>query len=123
MFDVVFYENADGKSELWEFLEQLRSKAAKSKDARVQYKQISFYIELLQHCGNNLPIDVAKHLGDGIWELRPGCNRVFYFFFRENTFVLLHHYRKRTQKTPAHELARAKAERTDFLSRKEKLTL
>lgn len=123
MFDVVFYENAAGKSELWDFLEQLRSKAAKSKDARIQYKQVSYYIELLQRCGGDLPIDIAKHLDDGIWELRPGCNRVFYFFFRENTFVLLHQYRKRTQKTPARELAKAKAERADFLSRKEKLTL
>ena len=33
--------------ELWEFLESLRVKAATNKDARIQYKQISLYIQLL----------------------------------------------------------------------------
>ena len=121
IFDVIFYENASGESELLSFLEELRVKARRSKDARIQYKQLTFYIELLQRSGNELPTDVAKHLKDGIWELRPGCNRVFYFFFSENTFVLLHHYRKRTQKTPPRELEKALAEKADFLARKEKV--
>lgn len=47
MYTVEFYEKADGNSELWDFLEALRNKAANNKDARIQYKQISLYIELL----------------------------------------------------------------------------
>lgn len=47
MYTVGFYENRNGKSELWEFLEELRIKAETNKDARIQYKQITFYIQLL----------------------------------------------------------------------------
>ena len=120
MYNVEFYETQDGKSQIWEFLEDLRIKAATSKDARIQHKQASLYIELLQQNGTRLNENITKHLEDGIWELRPGNNRVFYFFFQDNTFVLLHQFRKKTQKTPKREIEKAKRERDDYLSRKEK---
>jgi len=119
MYTIQFYEDSSGKSELWEFLEELRVKAATSKDARIQYKQISLYIQLLQDNGTMLPENITKHLDDGIWELRPGSNRVFYFFYQDNTFVLLHQFRKKSQKTPQRELKKAKAERDNYLARKE----
>lgn len=119
MFNVEFYETQDGKSQIWEFLEDLRIKAATSKDARIQHKQASLYIELLQQNGTRLNENITKHLEDGIWELRPGNNRVFYFFFQDNTFVLLHQFRKKTQKTPKREIEKAKRERDDYLFRKE----
>jgi phage-related protein len=68
--------------------------------------------------GTHLNDSITKHLGDGIWELRPGNNRVFYFFFENDTFVLLHSFRKKSQKTPKRELDKARAERTDYLTRK-----
>ena len=119
MFNVEFYETQDGKSQIWEFLEDLRIKAATSKDARIQHKQASLYIELLQQNGTRLNENITKHLEDGIWELRPGNNRVFYFFFQDNTFVLLHQFRKKTQKTPKREIEKAKRESDDYLFRKE----
>ena len=119
MYNVEFYETQDGKSQIWEFLENLRIKAAASKDARIQHKQASLYIELLQQNGTRLNENITKHLEDGIWELRPGNNRVFYFFFQDNTFVLLHQFRKKTQKTPKREIEKAKRERDDYLFRKE----
>ena len=119
MYTVEFYENAKGESDVWDFLEELRIKAETNKDARIQYKQISFYIQLLQDNGTRLPDNITKHIDDGIWELRPGSNRVLYFFFKNNTFILLHHFRKKTQKTPRPEIEKAKTERADFLSREE----
>lgn len=119
MYDVEFYEKADGTSELWDFLETLRIKSETSKDARIQYKQITFYIELLQQNGTRLPENITKHLEENIWELRPGFNRVLYFYYDNNTFVLLHHFRKKTQKTPKKELEKAKAERNDYILQKE----
>ena len=119
MYNVEFYETQDGKSQIWEFLENLRIKAANSKDTRIQHKQASLYIELLQQNGTRLNENITKHLEDGIWELRPGNNRVFYFFFQDNTFVLLHQFRKKTQKTPKREIEKAKRERDDYLFRKE----
>ena len=98
MYAVEFYETRDGQCPVWEFLENLRIKSASNKDARIQHKQASLYIELLQQNGTRLNDNITKHLEEGIWELRPGNNRVFYFFYENNTFVLLHQFRKKSQK-------------------------
>ena len=119
MYTVEFYETQDGECQVWDFLEGLRIKAATNKDARIQHKQASLYIELLQQNGTHLNENIIKHLEDGIWELRPGNNRVFYFFFQDDVFVLLHQFRKKSQKTPKREIEKAKRERDDYLSRKE----
>ena len=118
MFNIEFYETADGVSELWDFLDDLQRKAASSKDARIQHKQISQYIQLLEDHGTRLGENIPKHLEEDIWELRPGNNRVLYFYHREDTYVLLHQFRKKTQKTPRREIEKAKAERDDWISRK-----
>ncbi|MCQ2507160.1 MAG: type II toxin-antitoxin system RelE/ParE family toxin [Dorea sp.] len=118
MYTIEFYEDANGNSELWNYLEELREKSHSSKDARIQYKQISLYIQLLQDNGTHLPDNITKYLGDEIWELRPGNNRVFYFSFENNHFILLHCFRKKSQKTPRRELQKAIAERADYISRK-----
>ena len=118
MYEVEFYETADGVSELWNFLDDLEQKAEKNKDARIQHKQISFYIQLLKDHGTRLGENITKNLEEDIWELRPGSNRVLYFYFKDNKFVLLHPFRKKTQKTPRREIEKAKAERDDWVSRK-----
>jgi len=74
---------------------------------------------LLADHGTRLGEKITKHIEDGIWELRPGNNRVFYFYYKDNTFVLLHQFRKKSQKTLRKEIEKAKAERDDWLSRKE----
>ena len=119
MYRIEFYEDVNGYSDLWEFLEKLRKKSHTNKDARIQYKQISMYIQLLKENGTHLPDNITKYLGDNIWELRPGNNRVFYFFIENDTYVLLHHFRKKTQKTPHREIERAKMERQDYIDRRE----
>lgn len=119
MYKIEFYEKPDGTSDIWNFLEKLRQKAHTNKDARIQLKQIRLYIQLLQENGTRLPNNITKHLIEDIWELRPGNNRVLYFYHKEDTFVLLHHFRKKTQKTPISELEKAKRERNDYIARKE----
>lgn len=119
MYKIEFYENQRGESEVWDFLETLRVKSKTSKDARIQYNQILFYIDLLAKNGTNLPVNLTKHLEEDIWELRPGNNRVFYFYYDESQYVLLHHFRKKSQKTPKREITRAKAERDDYIRQKE----
>ena len=119
MYKIEFYENKRGESEVWDFLEAFREKSQSSKDARIQYNQIIFYIDLLAKNGTNLPVNITKHLEEDIWELRPGNNRVFYFYYDESQYVLLHHFRKKSQKTPKREITRAKAERDDYIRQKE----
>ena len=119
MYEIEFYETEDGKCPIWDFLEALRLKAPTNKDARIQHKQASLCIELLQQNGTHMNAEITKHLDDGIWELRPGNNCVFYFFYQNDTYVLLHQFRKKSQKTPKREIEKAKAERNDYLRRKE----
>lgn len=118
MYTVEFYEDKNGNSQVLEFAEELRVKAITSKDARIQYKQMSMYFELLSLKGTNMNDNITKHIEDGIWELRPGINRVFHFFYNNDTYVLLHQFRKRTQKTPKSEIEKAKREREDYLNKK-----
>ena len=119
MYIVEFYEKENGESDVWNFLEELREKSATNKDARIQYRQIVLYIELLQNNGTRQPDNITKHITENIWELRPGNNRVFYFYHKIDTFVLLHHFRKTTQKTPKREIEQALAERNDYIRRTE----
>ena len=124
-FDIGFYRTRGGECQILEFLEELRTKSASNKDARIQFKQVSLYMELLALNGTNMNENITKHLEEDIWELRPGNNRVFYFFVQKDavlekdTFILLHQFRKKSQKTPRREIEQAKRERDDYLSRKE----
>ena len=118
MFNIEFYSTADGVSELWDFLDDLQKKAVTNKDARIQHKQITQYIQLLEDHGTRLGEPVTKHLEEDIWELRPGNNRVLFFYHKDNTYVLLHQFRKTTQKTPRREIRKEKAERDDWIARK-----
>ena len=116
-FEIEFYEDIDGNSEIYDFIETLRIKSATSKDARIQYRQVSLYFELLSKNGTNLPDDITKHIQDEIWELRPGRNRVLYFFFKDNKYILLSQFVKKTQKTPTKEIKKAKALMNDYIKR------
>lgn len=118
-YSIEFYETATGKSPVWDFFEELRCKSTNDKNARIQFQQMGLYMQLLQEHGFQLSNTIIKHLQDDIWELRPGNNRVLYFYFKNKTFVLLHVFRKKTQKTPKREIERAIAARKDYLKRKE----
>lgn len=64
-----------------------------------------------------------KALKYGIYRHLPTYEKIIRnlvsFYFKNDTFVLLHQFRKKTQKTPKREIERAKAERDDYLARKE----
>ena len=48
MFQVEFYENSKAESEIFDYIEKLRTQADNNKDSRIQYRQMVFYIELLK---------------------------------------------------------------------------
>lgn len=81
MFNIDFYRTVDGKSDIEDFLEDLLSRAITNKDARIQHKQVSQYIQFLEDYGTRLGENVTKHLDEDIGELRPGNNRVLFFLF------------------------------------------
>lgn len=118
-YNIIFYEDNNGDSDIWNFLEELRQKSDSNKDARIQYNQATLYIQLLQENGTHLPNNITKHIVGNIWELRPGNNRILYFLDENTSFILLHVFRKKTQKTPRREIETAKRKCNDYLHRKE----
>lgn len=119
IYSVLFYEDSKGHSELYEQLINLSKKAESDKDSRIQLKQITLHIELLVNQGTRLPNNITKHISGDIWELLPGKNRILYFYFKDNKFILLHMFRKTTNKTPVAEIERAIKEVEDFKKRNE----
>lgn len=117
-YNIEFYTNENGVSNIWNLLDSLQRKASTSKDARIQHRQIVQYIQLLEDHGTRLGENITKHIEEDIWELRPGNNRILFFFAKCDTYVLLHLFRKKTQKTPHREIQRAKSERDDWIKRK-----
>jgi len=58
-----------------------------------------------------------KHLDGEIWELRPIRDRILFAAWTNDGFILLHHFIKKTQKTPSREVEQAKRELEDFKER------
>ena len=64
-----------------------------------------------------MPENYVKHIDGDIWELRPIRNRILFAGIVGGRFVLLHHFVKKTQKTPVREIEQAKRELKDFIER------
>lgn len=90
-------------------------------DAKIRAKAFSD-IELLQKHGVNLREPYAKAIkGEkykSIFELRvkfsSNISRIFYFTFKNNTFVLLNGFTKKSGATPKKELDRAVKYKQDY---------
>ena len=117
MYEIILYEDEHGNSDVKRFIRELKSKSKTNKDARINYTKAIAYIDLLAEMGTRVGEPVTKHLDGEIWELRPLSNRILFAFFNDNRLILLHHFPKRTQKTPAREIIKAKNELEDYKRR------
>ena len=118
MYDIDFYEDERGYSEVKDFIKKLREKSETNKDAKINFNKVVAYIDMLEEMGTRVGEPVTKHLDGEIWELRPLSNRILYAYYDNDTFVLLHHFLKKTQKTPKREIDKAKREIEDYKRRK-----
>lgn len=117
MYEIIFYRDESGYSELLDFITDLNNKAGTSKNERIMLKQIRFYINILENLGTRAGDPFVKHIQDEVWELRSGNNRILFFTWYENKIVLLHHFRKTTNKTPRSEIEKALNEIKDWKGR------
>jgi phage-related protein len=117
MFDVEFYQTEAGAEPIREMLDELEVKAKTNKDARIRRNKIVAYIDLLAEHGTWIGEPVTKRIEAEIWELRPTSDRIFFFFAKENKFILLHHFVKKSRKTPVREIEQAKRNMRDYLER------
>jgi len=100
-------------------LDELKEKAETNKDARINREKILTYLSALSQYGTRIGSPIVKHIDGEIWELRPLKNRIFFFYWKEDTFVMLHYFIKKSRKTPTNEINKARANLKDFLERSE----
>ena len=117
MYDVEFFYDKNGKSEIVEYLDDLKAKGAANKNERVNRDKILAYIVALKQYGTWIGQPTVKHIDGSIWELRPLANRIFFFYWKDNKYVLLHHFIKKSKKTPPREIEQARVKMKDYIER------
>jgi phage-related protein len=115
LYDVVFYKDKNGKQPVLEYIESLARSVGK--DGRIKFNKIQKYLQVLREYGTQAGEPYVKHLDGEIWELRPISGRILFAALVGNSFVLLHHFMKKTQKTPPREIEQAKRELNDIRER------
>jgi len=72
----------------------------------------------MEHYGPDLGMPHTKAMGEGLFELRlkatEGIARVFYCTLVGQRVVMLHHFIKKTDKTPAKELKVARLRKKEI---------
>ncbi len=93
--NIYYFVDERGRNPVKEFIGSLTVKE--------QAKVLAYINELLRQ-GHNLRRPIADYLAEGIYELRPKGNRIFYFFFLKDSAVLVHALKKKTASIPKNDL-------------------
>ncbi len=117
-WNIELYTDNKGKSPILDFVKSLPAKHR----AKV-YREI----DLLEQLGINLQYPHTRKMqgyeDKKLWELRikfgSDISRVFYFLYHNNTFVLLHGFIKKSDKTPQREINKALSNLDDYIERSE----
>ena len=115
MYRVRFYCDNHGRRPIAEYIAELAQKG--DKDSRIKLNKIRDYIKVLSLYGTQAGEPYMKHLDGNIWELRPVRDRILFAAWHQGGFILLHYFMKKTQKTPAREIQRAKQNLSDLIER------
>lgn len=118
MYDIIIYEDKNGRSEIKEYIRSLKNK--KDKDSNINYNKIIAYIRVLRQNGLKAGEPYIKHIDNEIWELRPLRNRILFASWYNNKFILLSVFIKDTNKTPNREKVKAKRLLEDYKKRSDK---
>lgn len=96
---IIYYETPQGKSPIFDFIQNLELKAR---------TKVYNVVNLLQEFGTRVGLPHAKRLaGTELWELRilgGDSIRIFYVTIIGKAFLLLHGFKKKKQKTEQKEI-------------------
>lgn len=115
MQKIFFYEDAKGNSPIRDYINELALK--NDHISKSKFKKIAYQIQRLEMFGTRNGEPIIKHIDGEIWELRPVPDRILFAAWVGNSFVLLHQFKKDTQKTPRSEIEKARRELADFKER------
>ena len=113
MYKIYFYKNINGEQPVLNYLRELKNQ--NTKNSRINLNKIQDYIQVLATIGKMAGLPYVKHIDGEIWELRPLKNRIFFVSFINSSYVLLHHFIKKSQKTPKREIEKAKKEYQEII--------
>ena len=117
MYTVEFYEDKNGVSEVRDYFMKLAKEAETDKNARINKNKIFSYVRALEEYGTRIGNPIVKHIDGNLWELRPLNNRIFFFYWKDNKFVLVHYYIKKSQKAPKKVIKKAMSNIKDCIER------
>lgn len=112
MYEISFYKDNRGRSEVFDYIKELKSKDTKENKQKV--KKIDLYIDLLKEYGLALREPYIKKIDNEIWELRPLKNRILFASLCNNKFLLLSVFLKQSRKTPRNEIEKARKYLEDY---------
>ena len=115
MFDIEFWEDKKGYSDVADYIESLSIKS--DKNSRINLRKIVAYMDVLSEKGSSICYPVARHIEEEIWELRPLDNRFMYAYITGNKIIILSHFMKKTSKTPKNEIDKAKRRLEEYKER------
>lgn len=115
MYKIHFYRDRNGNRPVVDYIRGLANR--RDKDSRIKVRKIQDYLDALGKYGLGLREPYIKHIDGDIWELRPLSDRFFFVAWTGSSFVILHHFVKKTQKTPQREIEQAKRELADLKER------
>lgn len=113
MYTITFYKDAKGNQPVKESIELLRNK--KDKSSRIKLNKIEYIISNLKEYGLNLGMPYIRRINNDLWEMRPLRIRIFFFLYKNEKFILLHCFLKKTNKTPKSEIDKAIKEINQYL--------
>ena len=113
---IEFFVDKQGRSPVEEFLNDLPVKE-RAKAERL--------IQLLRQHGHKLELFGGSQVKalkghKPLKELRPVPNRVIYFIYENERIILLHGFKKKSNKTPQREIKKAESRMDQFLDRQRK---
>jgi len=117
MFDVEYYETANGKCPTAEFFDDLNKET--------ELPNVMRLLDMLKEEGYLLPRPHAAYLRNGIYELRIRTIhrhiRLLYFFYHQEAIMVSHGLIKKTNKVPDYEIDKAISNKKDFEVRQKRL--
>ncbi|QNQ82932.1 type II toxin-antitoxin system RelE/ParE family toxin (plasmid) [Lactobacillus sp. PV037] len=118
MYNIDFYEDKNGQSDIIDFIKKL-DRSNQKQDKQILTK-LYYQLDMLSNLGNRMKMPQSKFLKGykhPLMELRPQPERVFYASWKKDRYVILSHYTKKDNKTDPKEIAKALARLDDWLER------
>lgn len=114
MYKIKFFEKKNGEIPVLDHIKNLEKKSVKSKNARVKKDKIKKSLEMLKERGTSIGAPTIRNLEGNIYKIRVLDSRMF-FFRDDDTFIMLSHFIKNTQKTPEKEKSIARKRSKEYL--------